>query len=182
MSGDSERWVERFLRSLGRDHGATRSSLVVAEHVLWLRRLADLDTTPMHVLKIVYVCHGWMLAANDEALITEPVEAWTYGPVVPTVYHRYKRYGAQSILEGADDRSGELGESAKALIGVIEEAYRPYTAVQLSALTHQPGTPWDVTRRRHGIGAVIPNELIQSHFKELLASSNRLTVGAGAAG
>ena len=153
----------------------------MAEHILWLRRCVDRDTTPMHVLKIVYVCHGWMLAANDEALITEPVEAWTYGPVVPTVYHRYKRYGAQSILEDADDRSGELGESATALIEVIEEAYRPYTAVQLSALTHQPGTPWDITRRRHGIGAVIPNELIQNHFRELLANSNRLT-GAGTAG
>ena len=182
MSVDSDRWVERFLRSLGRDDGAAKSSLIVAEHVLWLRCRVGLDTTPMHVLKIVYACHGWMLAVNDEALITEPVEAWTYGPVVPTVYHRYKKYGAQSILEDADDRSGELGESAKALIGVIEEAYRPYTAVQLSALTHQPGTPWDVTRRKHGIGAVIPDELIQNHFKELLASSNRLTTGAGTAG
>ena len=181
MSGDSDRWVERLLRSLGRENGATRPSLVVAEHVLWLRGRADLETTPMHVLKIVYVCHGWMLAVDDEALITEPVEAWTYGPVVPTVYHRYKRYGAQSIFEDVDDRSGELGESAQALMGVIEEAYRPYTAAQLSALTHQPGTPWDVTRRRHGIGAVIPNELIQEHFSELLANSNRLSDG-GAAG
>ena len=44
----------------------------------------------MHVLKLVYVCHGWMLGIHGAPLITEPVEAWTYSPVVPTVYHRYK--------------------------------------------------------------------------------------------
>ena len=58
----------------------------VAEQILWLRG-REIETTPMHVLKLVYLCHGWCLGFTGEALINEPVEAWTYGPVVPTVYH-----------------------------------------------------------------------------------------------
>ena len=54
------------------------------------------------------------------------------------------------------------------LIANIEPAYRSYTAFQLSALTHQPGTPWDITRREHGTGAVIPNELIRDHYRGML--------------
>ena len=140
---------------------------VVAEHILWLRR--DIDTTPMHVLKLVYLCHGWMLGINGEPLIAEPVEAWTYGPVVPTVYHNYKKYGGGIILDEPADRRGALGDTKSDLVEAMESVYRSCTAFQLSALTHQPGTPWDITRRKSGIGAVIPNELIKEHYRDLLA-------------
>ena len=139
---------------------------VVAEQILWLRR--GIDTTPMHVLKLVYLCHGWMLGIHGNPLITEPVEAWTYGPVVPSVYHRYKRYGGGLILESETERSGALSTRTGGLIESIEAVYRPCSASQLSALTHQPGTPWDITRRKSGIGSVIPDELIEEHYRELL--------------
>lgn len=155
-----------------------KRSHAVADHVLYLRQRAGVDTTPMHILKIVYMCHGWMLAVNDNPLLAEPVEAWTYGPVIPTIYHRYKRYVAQSILEEAQDHGVELGDPARELVAVIEEVYRPYSAAKLSAMTHRPGTPWDVTRRRHGIGAIIDNALIQEHFEALRARSEGAAVGA----
>ena len=143
------------------------ASSVVAEHVLWLRR--EIDTTPMHVLKLVYLCHGWMLGMNGEPLIAEPVEAWTYGPVVPTVYHQYKKYGGGTILTKPTDHRGALGDTMSDLVEAIESVYRSCAAFQLSALTHQPGTPWDITRRKNGIGSVIPNELIEEHYRNLLA-------------
>ena len=37
----------------------------------------------MHAIKLVYLCHGWMLGIYGRSLIGEPVEAWRYGPVVP---------------------------------------------------------------------------------------------------
>ena len=160
-----------WLNALFENDADARRSSAAAEHVLWLRRRADADTTPIHVLKIVYVCHGWMLAVHHAPLITEPVEAWTYGPVVPTIYHDYKKYGAQNIPDAGKDHADVFGDRERDLVAVIEEAYRPYTAVQLSALTHKPGTPWYVTRRKSGIGAVIDNELIRRHFQELLDRS-----------
>ena len=139
------------------------NALVIAEHILWLRK--EIDTTPMHVLKLVYICHGWMLAFNETPLISEPVEAWTYGPVVPAVYHRYKQYGGEIILEKPLDQRVKLNPPMKDLIKDVEEVYRECTAYQLSALTHQPDTPWDITRRKSGIGSVIPNSLIQKHYQ-----------------
>ena len=142
-------------------------SLHVARQVLWLRR--TIDTTPMHVLKLVYLCHGWMLGIHDVPLINEPVEAWTYGPVVPSLYHRYKVYGREIIIEERADQSGSLSAETNKLLEHFEQLYRPWTPFQLSSLTHQPGTPWDVTRRKDGIGAVIPNALIRDHYREMLA-------------
>ena len=66
----------------------------VAEAVLWIRR--DVQTTPMHIIKLVYLSHGWMLGLHDTPLLWEPVEAWQYGPVVPSVYHLYKGWGGRT--------------------------------------------------------------------------------------
>ena len=143
-----------------------RSPQVVAEHILWLRR--GMGTTPMHVLKLVYICHGWVLGLTDRPLVDEPVEAWRYGPVVPSVYRRYKSFGRDSITTVPVDRSEMLGMQQREFIEVVEEVYRSYSALELSSLTHQPNTPWDTTRRKYGIGAIIPNELIRQHYRELL--------------
>ena len=88
--------------------------------------------------------------------------------MVPSVYRRYRSFGRDSITTVPVDRSEMLDERHQDLIEVVEEVYRSYSALELSSLTHQPDTPWDVTRRKHGIGAIIPNELIRKHYRELL--------------
>lgn len=150
---------------------STRSTSprLVAERVLWLRG-RESETTPMHVLKLVYLCHGWWLGFTGEALISEPVEAWTYGPVIPTVYHLYKSFGGGHITVERVDRSENFENNQRDLIASVVDAYRSYTAVQLSNITHQKDTPWDITRRKYGIGAIIPNELIESHYKKRIES------------
>ena len=141
------------------------SPALVDAFILWHRR--DLETTPMHALKLVYLSHGWMLGIHDQPLINEPIEAWTYGPVVPSIYHRYKSFGGDPITVVPVDRSDQLADDQLALIREVVWAYRDYTAGQLSNITHQPGTPWDIVRRESGVGAIIPNELIQGHYRRL---------------
>ena len=37
--------------------------------------------------KLLYYSQGCFLALRDEPLFDSPIEAWTYGPVVPEVYN-----------------------------------------------------------------------------------------------
>ena len=137
---------------------------LVAEQLLWLRR--DILTTPMHLLKLVYISHGWMLGLMDDVLLYEPVEAWRYGPVVPSTYHRYKSFGGRGVDLTAVDRSTDLERSQLSIIEAVDDVYRDYTAIQLSGLTHREGTPWHVTVRRYGVGAIIPNEVISEYYEK----------------
>jgi uncharacterized phage-associated protein len=121
----------------------------------------------MHVLKLVYLCHGWLLGMCDRSLIYEPVEAWRYGPVVPSVYHVYKHFGGGHINADHVDRSTELDEDQLRSLEVVDAVYGHLNAVHLSALTHRPGTPWDVTVRSLGFGSTIQDSLIRDHFKTL---------------
>ena len=137
----------------------------VAEAVLWIRR--DVQTTPMHIIKLVYLSHGWMLGLYDTPLLWEPVEAWQYGPVVPSVYHLYKGWGGAPITAVPVDRSADLSERQREVIEEVEQAYHEYTALQLSNITHKPGSPWDSVCRQSGVGAIIPNEVLREYYRRL---------------
>ena len=143
---------------------------VVAEHIRWLRTNEGEPTTPLHLVKLVYIAHGWTLGFMRCPLIRERVEVWKYGPVIPAIYHRYKPFGGNHIDLLTKSRRAEIPDDQRAVVEAVEEAYRRFTAVQLSALTHKKGSPWYVTIRKHGQNAIIPNSLIQSYYAERTAS------------
>lgn len=154
--------------------------------------LGDRDAvalSPMKLQKLVYLAHGWHWAIADGPLINEVVEAWKFGPVIPSLYHEFKRFGSGSIQDerfskAARDRTGgwtlvscEMPDDtdeaavARAVIDRVWEVYKDYSAVQLSNLTHEPDTPWHKTWDRMGSlkmrGKDIDEEEIKSHFKQL---------------
>lgn len=45
----------------------------------------------MQVIKMAHIAHGYSLAIHNEPLVDEAVEAWKYGPVVPSLYYRAKK-------------------------------------------------------------------------------------------
>ena len=108
---------------------------LVAEQILWLRHPAE--STPMHVLKLVYLSHGWMLGLHDKALIYEAVEAWQYGPVIPSLYYRYKAFGGDPITAEVIDRTDKFTKNQLAVIRGVVDVYRDSDAIALSNITHQ---------------------------------------------
>ena len=56
--------------------------------------------TPMKIIKLVYIAQGWYLALkNGNSLISENAEAWKYGPVIPSLYDRFRTWGSSVISE-----------------------------------------------------------------------------------
>lgn len=138
----------------------------IAEQILWVRK--DGPTTTMQVLKLSYICHGWMLGIHGEPLVSDPVMAWRYGPVIPDIYRLYKSFGGNPIDTVPVDKTNMLDGNQASLIKAVLNSYREFTAWQLSAITHKPGTPWDqVYNGDGGIGAIIPNNMIKKYYEKL---------------
>lgn len=145
------------------------------------------DITPMKLVKLVYISHGWYLGLTGNALIDENPEAWKYGPVIPSVYHYYKDYGKDPIkrLFTASDPQKELPDDIQIFLDKIWEAYKNYSALDLSTMTHQIGTPWFVSRQQlkqrqlnnsGGFGIFsqqISDNLIRDHYKKKLEIANQ---------
>ena len=154
------------------DAGAGSDAIRVAEHIRWLRDEVAQPTTPMHILKLVYIAHGWVLGFLNQPLVSQPVEAWKYGPVIPKVYHHYKVFRRHPIIMGTKSQESELDEKQIAILRAVEKSYRRFSGPQLSSMTHQKGSPWDITVRKQGlVNAVIPNDLIQQHYQAKIQES-----------
>ena len=134
------------------------------------------NITPLQLVKLVYLAHGWHLGLTEEPLLVESVEAWRYGPVVPSVYHGFKKYGTDKItsLLISDEQNliPNFDETSflRELLDKTWEIYSDYTGLELSALTHEEGTPWDTVWNKEGgshrKSASIPNNIIKEYYKK----------------
>ena len=79
------------------------SAKAIANYFLDKADEESISLTPMKIIKLVYIAHGWYLALTDKPLIKDYVEAWTYGPVIPDLYHEFKKYGNRPIQEYATE-------------------------------------------------------------------------------
>lgn len=159
----------------------------IANHFLDLADRYSNPVSPMKLQKLVYIAHGWHLAFTDRPLIKEAVEAWDYGPVIPSLYQEFKHYGNGAItskaarvhgsgmrffllMQGIDDYPDHNENVyAKKLLNKVWEIYGNYTAIQLSNLTHRSNSPWDKARREHGHmkNIQIPEDVIREHYVAL---------------
>jgi len=152
--------------------------------------------TPLQLIKLVYIAHGWYLGLTGEPLINEPPEAWQYGPVIPSLYQALKIYGKGPITEkiyGFDVSSWPKitlttreipppdDENIRQFLDSVWKRYGKFSASQLSLLTHQPDTPWHETweknRAKYIKGVDIPERLIKKHYEGLKAENEPRAVG-----
>lgn len=123
--------------------------------------------TPMQLLKLVYIAHGWMLGLYGRPLIKDPVEAWKYGPVIPDLYRRIKHFRDQPVEMGTFvNDNEELDNFEEDLVQQAFDIYGDHSGIQLSTLTHQKQSPWDRIYDPTEYSSVIPNDVIQDYYKQ----------------
>lgn len=124
----------------------------------------------MHLLKLVYISHGWHLEMRNAPLISNGIEAWQYGPVIPDVYHAFRSQGVD-VKNSLQFQGSELAVKDSKLLDEIYNIYGKISAFRLSEITHEVGGPWDLATKMGGNYAPILDELIKSHYqkKRLLA-------------
>ena len=124
---------------------------------------------PLQVIKLTYLCHGWMLGLYHRPMSRQAVEAWQYGPVIPVVYHGVKRFGRNPVTSPIGRPFGpsptaDFDELEEDLIDQVFSGYIKFSGIDLSMMTHATGTPWHIIWHREGRSAVIPDPLIEEHF------------------
>jgi uncharacterized phage-associated protein len=132
------------------------------------------ELTPMKLIKLVYLAHGWHLGLTKSPLLNEPVLAWRYGPVIDSLYQYFKHFGTQQITSFAYDRDKaqyQISDSDNIIpmLDRIWEVYHSYNGIQLSALTHQNGSPWAQIwndNMQSSTNKIIPNQLIQKYYEQ----------------
>lgn len=141
--------------------------------------------TQMALQKLTYFSHGWNWAVNQEPLVDERPQAWSFGPVYRELYDHTKFFGKKPIsrlITPSDDEvarffrpernsdapySANLSDRERQVVRHVWSRYGALDAIKLSELTHQPGTPWFVSFKNGGKNAAISDDLIRSHYDGL---------------
>ena len=117
--------------------------------------------TNLRLQKLMYYAQAWNLIRNGNPLFDENIKAWELGPVVPSIYQKYKICGHNPIANADDsfDYSVFHETELSVLIDVFV-GYGKYTTSQLVNMTHRPKGAWDRTEKN----ATISNECIRADF------------------
>ena len=127
----------------------------IANYLLWRANEEIVkDMTPMKLIKLVYFCYGWFLTLYNKHLFPEKIEAWEYGPVIPSIYHEFKRFGDRPITNYAIECVLDTGEISYPIVDkkddttfkvldVVWSIYKDKSGIELSRITHEPNSPWN---------------------------------------
>lgn len=167
--------VSKFIKLIQKDR--VLSGLDVAKYIL-----CRVKSTHLKLEKLVYLCFADYLCKYDMELYKDEIYAYKYGPVVRSVYDKYKRYGYKEIEQDdkeilVDDVSempsrsriifAENGVEKINSIDSTIEKYGYLSAGDLVDITHRDNTPWDVSGKGKNRNEIIPNEVIKEfHHNE----------------
>lgn len=146
--------------------------------------------TNLHLNKILYFIDGFSLAIINQSIKNEDdgeeMQAWQYGPVIPSIYHEFKHYrnniidsDKQSIYAIETETGGtkyyvpilpETSEIRKISDWVLNALLKQQdkneimSAEDLVNLTHAEGSPWHQVYKPNKKSIEIDNASIKEYF------------------
>jgi uncharacterized phage-associated protein len=96
-------------------------------------------------------------------LFAETIEAWTYGPVIPVLYHHYKENGSYGIRASENFDPLSIDRGTRTFLDEVYKVFGQFSAVRLMNLTHS-----DRCWIEAGVGNEITWEAMRNDLKKYL--------------
>lgn len=132
--------------------------LDVARYIINYSNERNYGISNLKLQKLLYFVQAFFLVCTNgqQICFNERIEAWDFGPVVPDVYHEFKRYGSGDIppietyLEISSNYSSFywtpfdeniISRDDRRIIADVVDNFKDYSATALVTLTHNQD-PW----------------------------------------
>jgi uncharacterized phage-associated protein len=133
----------------------------------------------MKLQKLDFYAYGWWLAYNDRPLLAEQPQVWRHGPVFSSLYTALRPFGSAAIVRPVGAPHSDppmIPDSDTAVLDWVDWIWSRYghlNALQLSDMTHEVGTPWQLEAQARNYRVPnrhpIPDGTTQRYFKGLAA-------------
>ena len=140
----------------------------IADTIIYLSRERGIEITNLKLQKLLYYAQAWNLAFTREPLFHDPIEAWVHGPVVPSVFRKFREYRWNKI-----DCAVLPVEDAQIIahLNAVLDVYGSIQATRLESLTHRE-EPWKSARGERPIdepcNAIIDTDVMKRFYSSLL--------------
>lgn len=136
----------------------------IARYIIYHEEKAGRPTNNLRIPKLLYFIQAQFLVNKNEPCFTDRIEAWDFGPVVPSVHCKLRFYAAGAIpFQGDLDFS--ISRHDRALIDAVLDCCARYSTTDLLEKTHGQA-PWKDAYWRFTIGLdnEIPVESMRKYF------------------
>jgi uncharacterized phage-associated protein len=142
-------------------------AMTIAKWFVAYAEADEADSSNLKIQKLLYYAQGHHLAATGERLFPDPIQAWSHGPVVPSVYHAFKvfRSGDVHLADDDDFDFDDVDDGTTQFLLGVWDAYAKYSPWGLRNMTHSE-PPWvDTFDGKRNVE--IPVESIHKYFANL---------------
>ena len=123
----------------------------------------DIDhITNLKLQKLCYYAQGFALVILNRALFFEDIEHWPHGPVVPSLWRRYRQHGSDQIPIPEDLELTLYDTETRSLLDSVYRMYGQYSAWDLRSMTHSE-PPWVNSPE----SAPITYQALRAYFKTI---------------
>lgn len=159
------------------------NALSIANHFIQLAKDENMDITQLGLMKRVYIAYGFCLAMLNKSVFDDRfdrVEAWRYGPVVPSVYNSFKHYKNRPIEEQtvimewcekeqkANYITPKLNDKeVMDVVGFVWDRYKNLSDSSLVTITHKAGSPWELSYVPN-MNTIIPESFTKLYYQKLI--------------
>lgn len=128
--------------------------------------LSDWSLSNLELNKILYMAHMVYMGTHDgEPLVDENFQAWDYGPVLPSVYHKAKTFGGDAV-KNVFHAYKPLSEGEE--YDILKQAVDSLSKVssgRLVAITHWKNGAWYKNYEKGAQNVSIDNADIMKEFE-----------------
>ncbi|SDO37837.1 Panacea domain-containing protein [Geodermatophilus sp. DSM 45219] len=125
-----------------------------------LDRLGPMES--WKVQKLTYYTQAWALAWEGQPVFDDRIEAWTNGPVTPSIWNAHRKQRWVTRLPGA--HPDRLTPEQVDVVEAVLDFYGSCDGDTLSKMTHDEG-PWQEARRGLSEGAWSDAEISQRSMR-----------------
>ena len=169
--------LDEFISTINKDRELKGTD--IAKYILTKK-----ECTHLKLQKLVYFCYAEYLTTHDK-LFEDTIYAFRYGPVVESVYEKYKFFGSEKIANEDNEQniciksSLELPARSRITFAknglskwyVVDEVLKKYgdlTAGELVNLTHKKNTPWYVSPKEENYSEISDENILKYHKNETI--------------
>ncbi len=125
---------------------------------------SDWSLSNLEMQKVLYLAHMFHLGKHRRALIPGFFEAWDYGPVHPTLYHKAKVFGKDPVKNIFRSQQDVEDGTERSMLDEIVDMSLPSS--RLVAITHWKEGAWYKNYHSGERGVIIPNDDILVEYSK----------------
>lgn len=143
-------------------------AIEIAKFIIYYCIVRNIPLSNLKLQKLLYFVQAFYLVKFGKSCFKDEIQAWDFGPVVPSVYHVFKQFGAGNIpyvVPNIYDVRDRISKYDQKSILTVLNVFAKYSASDLVKITHRQ-KPWkDVYKPNHH-NIIITPESIKEYFDD----------------